>query len=209
MNFFVIQQGYWENHVLLFYQFYIELKAKFVDNSRQCLAFTPCVQFNPKFKCWQHLAGSWQDFTKAFLNPWYFITYKACIIKIGPGSSGPWGATTWKWSEPLSSTPFSGSWAKFSTAWVNFNDASFRYVKIFLYICISVISSKCVLKSSFHVSIQEIISLYSQFTIGLLTYSTIALTFSSVASDKQSIRKFSKIGRIDPLKNNLMNRLNK
>ena len=42
---------------------------KFVDSARQCFAFTPCVQFKPKFKCWQHLAGSWQDSTRAFLNP--------------------------------------------------------------------------------------------------------------------------------------------
>ena len=44
---------------------------------------------------------------------------------------------------------------------------------------------------------------------GLFTYYQMMLTFSSVASDKQSIRKVSKIGRIDPPKNNLMNRLNR
>ena len=154
---------------------------------------------------WQNIAGSKKFFSSSWNFSYSFLfyfeklnpTYIACIIKIGPGSSGPWGATTWKWSGPLCSTPFSDSWAKFSTTWVNFNDASFRYVKFF---CISVISSKCVLKSSFHVSIQEIISLYFQFTIGLLTYSEMALTFSSVASDKQSIRKFSKIGRTNPQK---------
>ena len=40
---------------------------KFDDNAWQCSAFTPSVQFKPKFKCWQHLAGCWQDSTKAFL----------------------------------------------------------------------------------------------------------------------------------------------
>ena len=47
-----------------FYQLYIELKTKkFVYNTQQCFTFTPCVQFKPKLKCWQHLA-TWRILTK-------------------------------------------------------------------------------------------------------------------------------------------------
>ena len=66
MNFCAIQQGYWET------MFYFLSALYWTENKKQCFTFTPCVQFKPKFKCWQHLAGSWQDSTKTFLNLYDF-----------------------------------------------------------------------------------------------------------------------------------------
>ena len=72
----LIQQGYWENLYCTFFAImfclywisftYIEMK-KMVVNDQQCFALTPCLQGFPneaksqRFKCWQLLAGSWQE----------------------------------------------------------------------------------------------------------------------------------------------------
>ena len=33
----------------------VSKNKKFVDKVQHCFTFTPCVQFKPRFKCWQHL----------------------------------------------------------------------------------------------------------------------------------------------------------